>query len=69
MGVPLRSGLWQRWMRRTLLLAKSLSGSIADSMASIASQIELEKKLGFQENSRFRGEVNEVLFDILTLYY
>lgn len=33
--VPLRSGLWQRFTRRTLSLAKSLSGSKTESKASI----------------------------------
>ncbi|MFS7940218.1 hypothetical protein Hanom_Chr05g00461751 [Helianthus anomalus] len=33
--VPLRSGLWQRLTRRALSLAKSLSGSMTESMASI----------------------------------
>lgn len=36
-GLPLRSGLWQRLTRRTLSLANSLRGSNTESMASIFS--------------------------------
>lgn len=40
--IPLRSGLWHRFTRRALSLAKSLKGSMTESMASI---VEASRKL------------------------